>query len=159
MISAYLTWSGEFSTPGRALRHTCTKMRGGVRDLTLPTQTRYMAYLTRLLVEKRMPNVRPIKIEQIIFHTVPKLEKEGDKDGCRPYVQIFKDRKLLYTSKVEGEEVKMYYTGSLESIKFKVMLEVEGDLLIRVRHRSMATQRSTHMFSFGIHTGYSDRNG
>jgi len=159
MIAAYLTWSGEFSTPARALRHTCTKMRGAVRQLTLPTQTRYMAYLTRLLVEKKMPNVRPIRIERIVFHTVPKLEKEGEKNGCRPYVQIFKDGKLLYTSRVKGETVKMYSVGDVDTIKFKVMLEVEGDLLIRVRHSSMATHRSTSMFRFGLHTGYSDRQG
>ncbi|ETO35851.1 hypothetical protein RFI_01211, partial [Reticulomyxa filosa] len=73
-ISAYLAWSGYKSNPSEALKHTCQVMNGTVKSLTIPSQTRYLAYLTKLLINREKPKSRAVTIERVMLHGIPYFE-------------------------------------------------------------------------------------
>ena len=99
-------------------------------------------------------------MEKIIINEVPKLGDEKDKkskanenkEGFRPYIQIFKDSKAIfnYLSKytilivsilnLKREKPKIYYPTDI-AIWFDVGIEVKDDLLIRCRHYKSDTER------------------
>lgn len=150
-IAAYLAWSGAFPSPSDSLRATVEAMHGTVKTLTLPSQTRYLAYLQRMLNEKIPPSSRSVKILQVTLRTVPNMG-EG---GCRPYIQIFKDATLIYTSKIKGEEIEYFDVGS-PRIEFPMEVDLDGDILIRFRHKSQDGKPVT-MLRLAFHTGYLER--
>ena len=88
---------------------------------------------------------------------IPKFEDmKGDgaaaSQGCRPYLQIFKNAKLIYTT-TGRDKVLRSYSAADNSILFPVGLVLDGDILVRVRHLDRAMNRVS-MLRFGFHTGY-----
>jgi len=74
-ISSYLAWNGYKTNPAEALQYTCEKkMHGTIKTLTIPSQTRYLAYLSKILIDRQLPKTRPVIIERIIFHGIPYFE-------------------------------------------------------------------------------------
>jgi len=105
-----------------------------------------------MLNEKIPPSSRSVKILEINLKGVPDIENSG----CRPYIQVFKNASLLYSSKQKGEELKAYRCDSDSKIHFPMELDLEGDVLIRVRHETSKAKRIT-MLRLAFHTGYLDR--
>ena len=294
-ISAYLAWSKyENYTPAKALLHVCKVMNGTIKNLTIPSQTRYLAYLTKILVNRQMPKSNPMTINKIIvkgipiFETMetkyidkpkkttnntdsntntddsngnnnkvsnkkapevnvpkPKLNKnvsagsddgielgqnivnlndddgeqnetksnnKGNKNknnnnndnnnerksnndniignnilktniigstlnnifkpvktakpiertviktGVRPYLQIFKNAKLIYSSRKKSKNIKFYEEND-SIIKWEVNKEIEGDILIRIRHLDINTKQKVSVCRFAFHTGYLEKQG
>ena len=75
VISAYLAWSKYNNfTPAKALLHTCKIMNGTIKNMTIPSQTRYLAYLTKILINKQIPKLNPLMIQRVIVHGIPIFE-------------------------------------------------------------------------------------
>lgn len=75
VISAYLAWSKYNNfTPAKALLYTCKIMNGTIKNMTIPSQTRYLAYLTKILINKQIPKLNPLMIQRIIVHGIPIFE-------------------------------------------------------------------------------------
>eukprot|EP00494_Astrolonche_serrata_P033344 UN33613 len=151
-IAAYLAWSGVHTSPADALRATVNSMHGTVKALTLPSQTRYLAYLQRMLNEKIPPSGRSVTIEKITLKTCPNVEG----DGCCPYIQLFKDATLLHTTKKKGEKVTEY-SKEKTNIEFPINVNVQGDILVRLRHESKEDKKRSTLLRVAFHTGYLDR--
>lgn len=152
MISCYLAWARIFPTARAALEHISKIRRNPIEKLLVPTQLRYIDYFDRLLSQK-FPSPHPIRIERIIVNTIPNFASSNSSvQGCRPCLQIFKHSKLLYSSYGKSDSAKWYNTDD-GSILFPVGLELEGDVLLRVRHLESERSRST-MFRIGFHTGF-----
>jgi hypothetical protein len=97
-------------------------------------------------MEKKYPNPRLIKIERVIVNTVPNFVKdpsENEKGGCRPYLQIFKHANLVYSSASQAGNAIRWYRKDDGSFLFPVGIDVEGDVLIRVRHMGDKDNRVT----------------
>eukprot|EP01084_Bolivina_argentea_P125223 221884_1 len=75
VISAYLAWSKYNNfTPAKALLHCCKIMNGTIKNMTIPSQTRYLAYLTKILINKQIPKQNPLIIQRVIIHKIPIFE-------------------------------------------------------------------------------------
>jgi len=75
-ISAYLSYSQyENMTPAKALDHVCKQMNGTPKTLTLPSQTRWLAYLTKILVNKQYPNSNSFILQNITMHGIPVFDE------------------------------------------------------------------------------------
>jgi tensin len=84
VVACYLAWSKEFETPAKALAHIA-KVRGvDATTLVIPTQLRYLSYVSWVL-DGRMPSTKPITLDRVIMHGIPKIEVDG---RCRPYLQV-----------------------------------------------------------------------
>ena len=75
-IAAYLAWVkyNDYS-PAKALVHVCEKMKGSIQDLTIPSQTRYLSYLTNVLIKKALPKMEEVIIESIEMKGIPIFQR------------------------------------------------------------------------------------
>merc|ERR1712194_599863 len=125
--------------------------------MDIPTQTRYLNYFSRILLKHQMPEPHHIRLRKIIMNTVPCIEKTSDGFMCsRPYIQIFQQAKLLFSSAAHADQVKMLREsdgGTTFTIDPDQPLELQGDLLVRMRHVSSDGSRCS-MLRAVFHTGY-----
>lgn len=150
-IAAYLAWSGAFPSAMKAALKTVTAKKGTVEDLLIPTQIRYVRYFDKLL-SGAFPSANILILKRVIVNSIPNFNVNGVSPGCRPYLQVFKYGKLIFSSNSSSAKVKSYCTDD-GSMNFQVNLALEGDILIRLRHIDTTLGRCT-MFRIGFHTGY-----
>ena len=158
MLACFLAWVGEadFETPMQALQHIAEVKRISMERLTIPSQRRYIQYFTNVM-DGVKPRSDPLVLRRMIINTVPSYSTgEDGTGGCRPYIQIFKNGKLLFTSTwrnaQDGTDIKSYYPSD-GSFAFQIDCVVQGDVLIRCRHLSETGERVS-MFRAAFHTGY-----
>lgn len=101
MIAAcYLAWNGkEFSSPHSALQRLCSQLKLAQDTLMFPSQMRYLDYVDRVM-NGAEPVLRKVKLDRVILNGIPRVEGEGQ-GWVRPYLQIFVDSKIIYTSSKE----------------------------------------------------------
>jgi len=76
-ISAYLSYSQyQNMTPAKAVQYVCNQMNGTIKTLTIPSQTRYLSYLSKILVNKQYPKSNSLVIQNIIIHGIPIFDKQ-----------------------------------------------------------------------------------
>jgi len=78
--------------------------------------------------------------------------------GVRPYIQIFKDGQLIWTSRKKKKPLQ-FFEQSDRSMKFVVQKELEGDILVRVRHLCSDNRTKISVCRFAFHTGYLEDHG
>ena len=71
-------------------------------DLVIPSQRRYLGYVVALLEQQR-PSRAPLRLERVIMNGIPRFEGGAT---CRPYLQIFKDARLLFTAITSSNSTK-----------------------------------------------------
>merc|ERR1712228_830839 len=54
--------------------HSCKIMNCTIKNMTIPSQTRYLAYLTKILQNKQIPKSNPLMIQRVIVHKIPIFE-------------------------------------------------------------------------------------
>ncbi len=83
-ISSFLAWSRyQGSDALRCLEMLALARGTPVRSLVIPTQRRYLQYVTDLLAGS-YPSPAPVMLERVIINTIPNMEK----GKCRPYLQV-----------------------------------------------------------------------
>jgi len=288
-------------SPAKALLHCVKCMDGSIKNMTIPSQTRYLAYLTKILMHRQCPRSNPLMVQRVILHRIPvfevrqqrvpiantehsekeneeaeaeqsekrdmsaqspsllsmntdaqtkhkhskpssaqfmigsidddeeeeeeevadldhdeelelgqnidrqieaqnaaaqnatvdsnsvsehntdessdkakqqKVQKEREKEkeistvletrrGLRPYIQIFKNAKLVFSSRRKSSRLR-FYDESEGHIKFEVNKEIMGDVLVRIRHLSedeKGTESKVSVCRFAFHTGYLETEG
>ena len=206
VIAALLCWVGEcgFSNMNDALTYIASCKRQTVDGLTIPSQRRYLNYVTNMLdgvrphqppiILKRVtmsdaPCFEPVPINEAVgfvlnedvpsfepVNTASKAEGEISEDkkfsktlnlmGCAPYLQIFKDGQLLYTTCLSSDQKGKRETipwcvssncdqqiSKKQSLTFPVECAIQGDILIRCRHMRRSGERVS-MLRISLHTGY-----
>eukprot|EP00505_MAST-04D_sp_SCG-Rhode-Island_P001769 Stramenopile-MAST_4_protein_1769 len=165
VLACVLSWIGEIESPVDAMQHVARKRRVPEERLVIPSQRRYVQYFTSVM-DGVKPRAEPVVLKRVIVNTIPTFFKkdgsdslragESTCDGCRPYLQVFKNGKLLYSStwrdSKNAEDMQVYYTSD-GSFSFNVDCTLEGDILIRCRHVDENGKRSS-MFRAAFHTGY-----
>ena len=166
VIACVLSWIGEFESPVDALQHVALKRRCREERLVIPSQRRYVQYFTSVM-DGVKPRAEPVVLKRVIVNTIPTFfknsavkdtlrEHENSCDGCRPYLQVFKNGKLLFSSTWRGgqgtDDLQAYYTSD-GVFSFNVDCVLDGDVLVRCRHVDIDGKRSS-MFRAAFHTGY-----
>lgn len=147
-VASYLAYLGyQNSDCSRCLEMIAMACGVPVTSLVIPTQRRYLNYVTNLLAGN-YPSSAPIVLERVIINTIPDFER----GGCRPYLQIFKHAKLVFTS-IGREKSLRWYAKEDAAMLFPVGLPLEGDIIIRVRHLTARNERVS-MLRLGFHAGY-----
>ena len=180
-----MSWIGEIESPVDALQYVANKRRTSVERLVIPSQRRYVQYFTSVM-DGVKPRSEPLKLKRVIVNTIPRFFNsdkrnatnsgsaggslkntqvednaiEGPQcDGCRPYLQIFKSGKLLFSStwseSNKVEDIPKYFQSD-GSFAFNVDCIVDGDILVRCRHVNENGKRLS-MFRAAFHTGYIPR--
>ena len=96
VAAAFLAWVGyKTRDPVEALRLVAARI-GAPRPsaLVIPSQVRTLSYVRRLLRDE-LPSPAPLILERVILNGIPACEDDG---SCRPYIQIFKNGKLVFSS-------------------------------------------------------------
>lgn len=168
LIACILTWLGEFDSPMQALQYVAQR-RGTVVDyLTIPSQRRYLQYFSNLL-DGVKPNSEPLLLRRVIINSIPIFGKFNPEDehsqGCCPYIQLFKNGKLIATAAAYNEKSDEHSTGENQklqlkwcheaegSVSFHIDCPVQGDILLRCRHAATSGAKIS-MFRAAFHTGY-----
>jgi hypothetical protein len=174
LMACVLTWLGEFDSPMQALTYVAQRRSTAVDYLTIPSQRRYLQYFSNLL-DGVKPNSEPLLLRRIIINSIPGFgymnSEDSSTQGCCPYIQIFKNGKLISSAAAVNEKVhhhqesadaqnptanamKLRWVTQTEgSATFKIDCIVQGDVLVRCRHASLSGARIS-MFRAAFHTGY-----
>eukprot|EP01039_Chlorochromonas_danica_P000735 gene736-799_t len=173
LIACILTWLGEFDSPMQALQYVAQRRGTMVDYLTIPSQRRYIQYFSNMLDGIR-PNSEPLLLRRIILNTIPvfsPLPDNADVQGCCPYIQIFKNGKLIasasaytdsasttpVTTGTQSESEKKthlrWVSATEGSCNFQLDCPMQGDILLRCRHAAVSGARVS-MFRAAFHTGY-----
>eukprot|EP00455_Lapot_gusevi_P035215 TRINITY_DN3897_c0_g3_i1.p1 TRINITY_DN3897_c0_g3~~TRINITY_DN3897_c0_g3_i1.p1 ORF type:complete len:160 (+),score=36.79 TRINITY_DN3897_c0_g3_i1:319-798(+) len=83
------------------------------------------------------------------MNTIPNFGGHGT---CRPYIQIFKNAKLIFSSTWQTKNIKAYNQEE-GCVLFPVETPLDGDILVRIRHLTKNNNRIS-MLRFGFHTGF-----
>ena len=115
LLACVLTWLGEFSSPTEALQYIADRRNIAVDFLTIPSQRRYVQYFSNMLDGVR-PQPHHLLLRRAIMHDIPafvqtrEIMSEGkspgtpgtkevvEEPGCCPYVQLFKNGKMIATA-------------------------------------------------------------
>lgn len=161
LIACVMAWLGEFTTPMEALQYIADRRGFTVDNLTIPSQRRYVQYFSNML-DGVKPRSEPLLLRRVILNSIPLFgteQEDGVDLGCCPYVQLFKNGKLIATSAAQGsnnpdDKLSLrWIKGEEGSASFSVDCVVQGDILLRCRHAARSGARVS-MFRCGFHTGY-----
>jgi len=159
----------------------CDLRRLNVNSALLPSQKRYLGYFSNILDGIR-PRAEPVMLKRVIVNKgVADIMSDEDKEkynlrGCRPYLQLYKDGKMLFTTiwqdaqlsngtriytnseNCEGEDTGIenpYNSISDDSFSFNdIDCILDGDILLRCRHIDSSSGKSMSMFRVAFYTGF-----
>ena len=204
LMACVMTWIGEFTSPMEALQYIADRRKISVDHLTIPSQRRYIQYFSNML-DGVKPRSEPLLLRRVIINCIPIFGSDtpaaSDSDskgategveggsagsagtgnqGCCPYIQLFKNGKLIATAAAQGESSSSgsnnnnnnngedgnkcnnnnnngmqlrWVKASDGSASFNIDCPVQGDILLRCRHVARSGVRVS-MFRSGFHTGY-----
>lgn len=74
-----------------------------------PSQYRYLSYYADLLKEPlTKPHHKPVTLSTLTLKPVPLFTK--NRDGCRPYVEIYQGDHRLFSSLIEYERMRVFHS-------------------------------------------------
>eukprot|EP00428_Durinskia_dybowskii_P079327 CAMPEP_0170449960 /NCGR_PEP_ID=MMETSP0117_2-20130122/51522_1 /TAXON_ID=400756 /ORGANISM="Durinskia baltica, Strain CSIRO CS-38" /LENGTH=702 /DNA_ID=CAMNT_0010711235 /DNA_START=35 /DNA_END=2140 /DNA_ORIENTATION=+ len=173
LVACVMAWIGEFPSPMEALQYIADRRKISVDYLTIPSQRRYIQYFSNML-DGVKPRSEPLLLRRVILNCIPVFgsdtDAEGGNQGCCPYIQLFKNGKLIATAAAQGEshsesagdkggagqqqKTQLRWIKTTEgSASFSIDCPVQGDILLRCRHVAASGVRVS-MFRTGFHTGY-----
>ncbi len=196
IISCFLAWVGHTPSPQYGLEWMADCKVIPIDKLTVPSQRRYLQYFSDVLDGQR-PSDQTLILKHVIMNSVPIFFEMPNLNGrqqttgenqqqqqpiCRPYLQLFKDGTLLFSSAPSIEEARRTNsndevkqkerTGSSHdhqpaqcviqpqwiyksdgSISFRMDFPLCGNILLRGRHVESSGRRVS-MFRSAFHTGY-----
>lgn len=147
-----MLYSGTFATSDEAISLFTTR-RCQPPQLQ-PSELRIIKYIGHLNIGK-LPHSKPLVLRSLLIQPVPQFTRA--KDGCRPYVEIYSNGALVFSTKrAEYEEMKLF---SLMEGKVCLILgeaTVRGDITIVVYHARQQLGRviGIKMAAMHFHTGY-----
>lgn len=108
-----------------------------------------------MLSSGRLPHTKPLVLRSVIIQPVPLFTRA--KDGCRPYIEIYSNGALVFTTKKAGyEEMKLF--GMMEGKVCLILGDaaVRGDVTMVIYHARQQLGRviGIKICSLYFHTGY-----
>ncbi|KAL6259571.1 hypothetical protein P5V15_009489 [Pogonomyrmex californicus] len=119
-----------------------------------PSELRSINYMS-LLSGGRPPHTKPLILRSVIIQPVPLFTRA--RDGCRPYIEIYSNGALVFTTKKANyEEMKLF--GMMEGKVCLILGDaaVRGDVTLVIYHARQQLGRviGIKIASVHFHTGY-----
>ncbi|XP_011866350.1 PREDICTED: cyclin-G-associated kinase [Vollenhovia emeryi] len=119
-----------------------------------PSELRSINYMS-LLSGDRPPHTKPLVLRSVVIQPVPLFTRA--RDGCRPYIEIYSNGALVFTTKKAGyEEMKLF--GMMEGKVCLILGDaaVRGDVTFVIYHARQQLGRviGIKIASLHFHTGY-----
>ncbi|XP_011336649.1 cyclin-G-associated kinase isoform X2 [Ooceraea biroi] len=119
-----------------------------------PSELRSVNYMS-LLSNGRRPHTRPLVLRSVIVQPVPLFTRA--RDGCRPYIEIYSNGALVFTTKKAlYEEMKLF--GMMEGKVCLILGDatVRGDVTMVIYHARQQLGRviGIKIAALHFHTGY-----
>lgn len=152
MACALLLYAGVVSTSEEALRLFATR-RCQPPELQ-PSELRTIKYMG-LMSSGKLPHTKPMILRSLMIQPVPLFTRA--RDGCRPYIEIYSNGAMIYsTKKIEYEEMKLF-----NMVENKICLSladamVRGDLTMVLYHARQQLGRiiGIKICAWHFHTGF-----
>lgn len=147
-----LIYAKAFTTPEEAIALFTTRRCQSPQ--LQPSELRSINYMS-LLSSGVHPHTKPLALRGLIVQPVPLFTRA--KDGCRPYIDIYSNGALVFSTKrLEYEEMRLH--GMMEG-KISLALgnaTVRGDVTIVIFHARQQLGRviGIKIASLHFHTGY-----
>ncbi|GBP28989.1 Cyclin-G-associated kinase [Eumeta japonica] len=119
-----------------------------------PSQIRYLYYLNNIIrPEPILPHFKPVTLVSLTIQPVPLFTKA--RDGCRPYVEIYNEDRLLLSTLQDYDRLHLY-TMAEGKVSIPVDASVVGDVLIAAYHarQQLGRVHAVPMFTVQFHTGF-----
>ncbi|XP_034946030.1 cyclin-G-associated kinase [Chelonus insularis] len=149
---ALLLYAGVLSTPEETI--TLFTTRRCQPPQLQPSELRSINYMS-LLHFGTLPHTKPVALRSLLLQPVPLFTRA--KDGCRPYVDIYSNGALVFsTKKAEYEDMKLFDMMEGKACLILGDATVRGDVTIVVFHARQQLGRviGIKIASFHFHTGY-----
>ncbi|KAF6208653.1 hypothetical protein GE061_017111 [Apolygus lucorum] len=138
LIAGFLLFVGFVTRPNDALQLYAVKR---TPHNLQPSHIRYLEYFTQVLANP-LPTLscNKIRIMNIIMEPVPLFNK--NRDGCRPYVDIFQGEDKVFTT-IDEYDRMVTFNISHGRVVLPVRCSVAGDITIVVNHARQVLTRIT----------------
>lgn len=152
MACALLLYSGALTTPEEAMALFTTR-RCQPPQLQA-SELRCINYMS--VINSRVhPHTKPLVLRSLVLQPVPLFTRA--KDGCRPYVDIYSNGALVFSTKrPDYEEMRLYDMMEGKACLVLGDATVRGDVTIVVSHARQQLGRviGIKIASLHFHTGY-----
>ncbi|XP_067616641.1 cyclin-G-associated kinase isoform X2 [Eurosta solidaginis] len=122
-----------------------------------PSEFRYLYYFGDILRQTPLlPHYQNINLVSLCCQPVPRMTKA--RDGCRIYMEIYCNERLLLSTLQDYEKMRLYLAGP-GKVTLPINLTVCGDLIIVLYHarnalKGMVRPQSLKICQFQINTGF-----
>ncbi|KAM7363540.1 cyclin-G-associated kinase [Cochliomyia hominivorax] len=119
-----------------------------------PSEFRYLYYLGDILrPTPLLPHYKNINLVSLSCQPVPRMTKT--RDGCRMYIEVYNNERLLMSTMQEYEKMRLYMAGP-GKITLPINLTVCGDLVVVLYHarKGMVRPLGIKICQFQLHTGF-----
>lgn len=151
LVCALLMYSDLISEPEDAVQVFAVKRH----PVNLkPSEFRFLYYLGDLLrPTPLLPHFKLLNLVSLSCQPVPRMTKA--RDGCRLYMEVHNNDRLLLTTMQDYEKIRLYMAGP-GKITMPINLHVSGDLTIILFHarKGMVRPQGVKICQFQLHTGF-----
>ncbi|XP_037805277.1 cyclin-G-associated kinase isoform X1 [Lucilia sericata] len=119
-----------------------------------PSEFRYLYYLGDILrPTPLLPHYKNINLVSLSCQPVPRMTKT--RDGCRIYMEVYSNERLLMSTMQDYEKMRLYMAGP-GKITLPINLTVCGDLVVVLYHarKGMVRPQGVKICQFQLHTGF-----
>ncbi|XP_013184450.1 cyclin-G-associated kinase [Amyelois transitella] len=119
-----------------------------------PSQLRYLYYLSNIVrPEPVLPHFRPVTLVSLTIQPVPLFTKA--RDGCRPYIEIYNEDRLLLSTLQDYDRLHVY-TMAEGKVTLPLDTTVTGDVSVCAYHarQQLGRVHSVPMLALHFHTGF-----
>jgi tensin len=120
-----------------ALQYIADRKRISVDYLTIPSQQRYVQYFSNML-DGVKPRSEHLLLRRVIMNSIPSFGSNDTDVGCCPYIQLFKNGKLIATAVPTMNSTASDSTGGIagtdaaDKVALKFVTSGEGSVSFSV---------------------------
>ncbi|XP_073985942.1 cyclin-G-associated kinase isoform X3 [Rhodnius prolixus] len=138
LVSAFLLYVGFVTRPQDALQLYAVKR---TPPNLQPSHLRYLEYFSQILSNPQPTlSCSKIRIMSLIIQPVPLFNK--NRDGCRPYVEVFQGEDKVFTTLDEYERMALFLCSHAKVV-LPIRCSVSGDVTVIVYHARQVLTRVT----------------
>ncbi|XP_073818394.1 cyclin-G-associated kinase [Musca autumnalis] len=119
-----------------------------------PSEFRYLYYLGDILrPTPLLPHYKNINLISLSCQPVPRMTKT--RDGCRIYIEVYNNERLLLSTMQDYEKMRLYMAGP-GKITVPLNVTVCGDFVVVLYHarKGMVRPQGIKICQFQLHTGF-----
>mmetsp|Transcript_24764 Transcript_24764/g.48719 ORF Transcript_24764/g.48719 Transcript_24764/m.48719 type:complete len:642 (+) Transcript_24764:67-1992(+) len=161
VICSYLVFSRACRNAKESLLFFAQNRTKDAKGVTIPSQMRYVYYLSQYLnhCTEMMQEPGPIdppflKLKKIFVHTLPLFEN----GGCTPYFKVMApypdSKKVLFDYRKNVTALQEYYDKKGAAIQMDLNIMVRGDVKLQFFDAGKKKKDAEKMFHFWINTRF-----